>query len=188
MKDIRLIHTGIRIVNVSYSEYISKPWREAKVLRLKEKGLDETNFKEYAFSQLKKWYDLITLFVQAIYILSGKKWWIGKTGKKAEKTHVCSEFSAWCLKNGLKSKHYKNKCINEIIDKPWLVTAGDLESCNGFEVVENIEDIETGDIVVFHSRFMLKYMASWWLSWLAWIIRKLTKSYWNHAGVLILEK
>lgn len=45
----------------------------------------------------------------------------------------------------------------------------------------SISSLQTGDVIIFHDPLIWHSP----MTWLCWAIRKVTKSYWNHAGVVI---
>lgn len=165
MKNI--IHTKWKIEEEPFYRYVEHKNREVSVWRyVGSEMLDRRKLVEYAKTQLGKRYDVITLFVQALYILSGKRLWIGYKNKEAEKNHVCSEFVAWAYYYVLTNK--------PPFYRPWLVTANDIADSPEFRQIKE-KDSKPGDIVLVHTK----------KSPLAWIIRRFTKSHWNHAALLV---
>ena len=181
---IKIIHTEWKIVKQDWEEYKSAPWRTIQVLRPMVE-LDYNGISKYAHSQLGKTYDWPALLTHLFYILTlplqralkvKRPWWIGPVGKNAQRHHVCSEFAAWCIKLNTNAN---------IFPRPWIETAESIRTNPYMRVLEKHETLQTGDIAIVRSVFSWKHPKSWGLSWLSWIIRKLTKSYYNHVIVII---
>lgn len=162
---MRMIHTKWRITEENLEHYCAEKNREVSIWRYLG-NVDRDKLVAYAKSQAGKRYDVLTLFVQAVYILSKKKIWLGYNGKDAEINHVCSEFAAWC---------YYYSTQEPPFYRPWLVTANDIADSYLFHKLGPGERIRPGDVGLVHTS----------KSWLAWAIRRFTNSHWNHAIVII---
>ena len=164
---MNVIHTKFHVTKESLKEFRSRG-KEIAFLRIEgATDSDRAQALQQAYDFLGRVYDIPTLFTQAIYILSGKRIWIGPTGRDAERVVVCSELVGWCYQ--------------KFFPKPWKLTPDDIVRNRDTNFIDE-KDIQPGDIGVEHTFFNPLGHP---LSILSVLIRVFTRSHWNHSFILV---
>lgn len=171
MEDLIKVYqaVGKGILPKDLREWKDDDKKEYLFLRLRE-PINSEKKEELILKSEGVGYGFFDLVIYAIYLLSGKRFWFGKGGKRSKKVQVCSEFVAlvyW-----------------EIFAEPWKITTTDIVHHPAFRILGEGEVLITGDIAIEHTYFKPFKNP---VSILSILVRLFTCSYWNHCGILIVN-